>query len=219
MGIHAPDDVVVGVGDVEVPRRVDGDPLRPGQLRLDRQAAVPAEAAVAGPGDRGDDPGTVHRPDGVVVAVGEVEEAVRAEGEGQRLLERGLQGGSAVAGQGAVVASRADRPAADDRVDQAIEADGADAVVGVVDDEEVAGGIGSGIRGAVDVRLQRGDALAGEAASGRRDAGAGDDCRVSIGVDQVDVPADAVGDDQVAVTVEAEAGGLPGGRCRGAGSG
>src|SRR5262249_57329722 len=88
VGIDAADAVVLGVGDVDAPVCGDGDSARRVQLRLRRWAAVAGVALRPRSGDSGDDAVRVHTPDPVVVAIGDVDAAVRAQRDPVRAPSR-----------------------------------------------------------------------------------------------------------------------------------
>ena len=71
--IHFADAVVSGIGDVEVARPVHRHLPGGTEMRLDRRASVPAEAAYSGPRDRGDRPRRIHLADAMGVAIGDVD--------------------------------------------------------------------------------------------------------------------------------------------------
>src|ERR1700733_9901075 len=139
------DGVVEGVGDEQVAGAVDGDALGVVEAGGGGGAAVAGEAAeaVAGlvggvvAGDGGDDPGLgVDPADDVVGRVGDVEVALRVDGEAGGGVQLGERGQAAVSG----VAGRA---VAGDGHDLPLRGDLDDPVVVGVGDEHVPGGVDS----------------------------------------------------------------------------
>ena len=84
--------MVVQIGDVDVARAVHRHAKGVAELRLDCWAAVPTEAELAGPRERGDRSRGVHLADPVVARIGDVEVARsvyrHARGEVQLGLDR-----------------------------------------------------------------------------------------------------------------------------------
>ena len=70
--IHLADAIVTVISDVDIARRVHRQSRGAKELRLDRRASVPAEAAFPGPRDRGDRPRRIHLADAVVSGIGDV---------------------------------------------------------------------------------------------------------------------------------------------------
>src|SRR5262249_44100509 len=79
--------LVVRVGDVQVAIGCDLDAVRPIELRGFGRAAVAAEAAHAGAGEGVDGAVRLHDADGVVHGVGDVQRAVRRDGDVARRVE------------------------------------------------------------------------------------------------------------------------------------
>ena len=124
-GVDLPDPVVEAVGQVDVALGVDGHAVGLVQLGLGRRAAVAAEgagraSAVVGAGrvagHRRDDAVLVDPPDPVVEGVGDVHVAVPAEGHRPGVVELGVGGLAAVAGEAALAVVRRH---AGDRADRA----------------------------------------------------------------------------------------------------
>ena len=100
-GLHVDgaDAAVVEVGQVHLlALGVEGDAVDAAELRLGRRPAVAGEPLLAGAGEGGDRPRLrVDLADAVVPGVGDVDGAVRADGEAVRPVELGLERRAAVA--------------------------------------------------------------------------------------------------------------------------
>ena len=127
----------------------------------------------AGPGEGGDRPGRVDPPEAVVLAVGDVDVALRVDGDAVGLVEAGLDGRAAVT---AVLGARVDageriavgvrRRAPGHRADDALSVDLPDPLVERVGEVEVAAGVKGKSPRVVDGRLGGRAAVATEAALG-----------------------------------------------------
>ena len=89
--LDSADAIVVGVSDIEVTGRVNGDTGRGPQLSAGRRAAVAAEVRDAGAGDRGDGPRVGRDPaDAKVVGVCDEEGARGVNGDPGRSRQLGV---------------------------------------------------------------------------------------------------------------------------------
>jgi len=123
--------MIVMIGDVEVPARVDRHVGRVAQQRGRRGNVVAVEALSAGAGDGRDD-AVDHAPDGVVVEVGDVQRARRVELDAPRAIDLRRARGAAVSR-----VTGDTRP--HERVDRSAAVHDADAVVVRIGDDQVAG--------------------------------------------------------------------------------
>ena len=198
---HLADAVVRRVRDEEVARSVDGDTGRDPQLGAGGGAPIAAEVDITGARDGGDDPGAAGDPaDAVVRRVRDEEVAGGVDGDAARDPQLGAGGGAVVTAEAGVTGAgdRGDDPAAG--------YDLTDTVVLGVRDEEVARGVHGDAGRVPQLRARAGAPVAAEA--GNTGAGdRGDD--PGAGGDPADAVVTGVRDEEVARSVDGDAGRVP----------
>ena len=147
--------MVLRVGDIEIARGIDGQPLRTVELGAGRRAAVAGGTGGAGAGEGGDHALAIHAPHHVVRSVRDIRIARGIHGDAERRID--LRAGSRAA-----VARTAQQPVAGDRADIAA-GEFADAVVQRIGKDDVSGGIDRHTGGQAHLHLVGRAAVSGEA--------------------------------------------------------
>src|SRR5581483_8617291 len=144
-GVDLADAVDLRLGDVELAGGTPGKCAGFRQLGVDGRSAVAVAALRPRPHHGGDDPVGVDLPDAVVGGVGDIEVAGGVVDDALRIVELGLEGRAAVAGEvvGALVAAAGDdgRRHTGHRRDGAAGIDHPDDLVEGIGDVHVAGGV------------------------------------------------------------------------------
>src|SRR5580704_5935332 len=99
IGSHLTNAEIIQVGDVEVSGGVGDDGGGGVQSGADGRAAIAGEVFIAVACDGGDDALGSHLADALIIRIGNVEVPLLVQTEAGRLIERGLRGRAAIAGE------------------------------------------------------------------------------------------------------------------------
>ena len=194
-GIDLANAVVVLIGDVEVARPVHRHASGQEERRLDRRAAVSAEASLFRARDGGDRPGAIDPADAVVVSIGDIEVARPVHRHAIGIVETRLSCRAAIPAEPLLSRARngGDRPGGIHL---------ADAVVVGIGDVEVACAVHRHAIGQVETRLSCRAAVLAEPTTTRNGGDRPD------GIDLADAAVVAIGDVEVARAVHRHAIGI-----------
>ena len=190
------DDVVVGIGDINIAGRVNGETLRIQQVGVGCWSTITEMARNAGTGNRGDDAGGfVDLADHIIVGVGNVNIAIHVHRDTSREKEISVRGWSMIP----VIAGTAVPSNGDDgsgRLDNF-----ANSVVGGIGNEEIAGGINGHTPRVVKGRVHRGHAVTAVASTPIPGDRGDDTGRFHNLADAVVI---GIGDEEIAIGIDAD---------------